>query len=180
MGSNWEIGRGRPRLRWADDLVRYKEKWPSLTDDRGEWRDLAEGYVQQWTDISGVARPSYWVGLTFQSFQIEKDILRYIRGYSTPSSVDIDSATLTYKCFIMKLIVLLTLSTSESVSMSLCRIRHVEWCDRLIGRLSFIQPQCPVKILVYDRSMKGTQQLSLSLHTEIVVLGARGNNYYCW
>ena len=43
--------RGRPRLRWADDLKRYQERWPALTDDRDEWRDLVEGYVQQWTEM---------------------------------------------------------------------------------------------------------------------------------
>ena len=44
--------RGRPRLRWTDDLVRYKSNWPSLTDDRDEWKELAEGYVLQWTDMA--------------------------------------------------------------------------------------------------------------------------------
>ena len=51
-GPTGKRRRGRPRLRWADDLVRYKEKWPSLTDDRDEWRELAEGYVLQWTDLA--------------------------------------------------------------------------------------------------------------------------------
>ena len=44
--------RGRPRRRWADDLSKYKSNWLDLTAHREEWKELAEGYIQQWIDVA--------------------------------------------------------------------------------------------------------------------------------
>ena len=43
---------GRPRRRWADDLSKLKSDRLASTAHREEWKDLAEGYIQQWIDVS--------------------------------------------------------------------------------------------------------------------------------
>ena len=43
--------RDRPR-RWADDLSNYKSNWLDLTAHRVEWKELAEGCIQQWIDVA--------------------------------------------------------------------------------------------------------------------------------
>ena len=42
--------RGRPQMRWADDLRRHAgRRWMERAGDREEWKMLGEAYVQGWT-----------------------------------------------------------------------------------------------------------------------------------
>ena len=45
--------RGRPPTRWSDDLKRFRGNWIQVAQDREEWKDLREAYVQQWTLQAG-------------------------------------------------------------------------------------------------------------------------------
>ena len=44
---------GRPRTEWDTDIVKYAgPDWRERCQDRRQWRVLAEGYIQQWTNIA--------------------------------------------------------------------------------------------------------------------------------
>ena len=44
--------RGRQRKRWRDELQQYwsSTNWYSKTNDRQQWRQHAEAFIQQWID----------------------------------------------------------------------------------------------------------------------------------
>lgn len=44
--------RGRPPTRWSDDIKRIQHNWMQSAQDRKQWNDLREAYVQQWTQNS--------------------------------------------------------------------------------------------------------------------------------
>ena len=54
--TEWQVrngkrSRGRPRRRWRDDLQQWQgATWSRAAKDRQHWRNLAEGYFQQWRD----------------------------------------------------------------------------------------------------------------------------------
>ena len=56
--TEWQVrhgkrSRGRPRRRWHDDIQQWQgATWPRKARDRQQWRDLAEGYFQQWRDVA--------------------------------------------------------------------------------------------------------------------------------
>lgn len=39
--------RGRPRMRWRDDLERFNKRWQREAGNRCLWRNLEKAYVQQ-------------------------------------------------------------------------------------------------------------------------------------
>ena len=41
--------KGRPPTHWTDDLKRFAGNWIQRAQDRKEWVELGEAYVQQWT-----------------------------------------------------------------------------------------------------------------------------------
>ena len=41
--------KGRPPTRWTDDLRRFAGNWIQKAQDRKEWAEIGEAYVQQWT-----------------------------------------------------------------------------------------------------------------------------------
>ena len=41
--------KGRPPTRWTDDLRRFAGNWIQRAQDRKEWAEMGEAYVQQWT-----------------------------------------------------------------------------------------------------------------------------------
>ena len=41
--------KGRPPTRWMDDLRRFGVIWIQRAQDRKEWAEMEEAYVQQWT-----------------------------------------------------------------------------------------------------------------------------------
>ena len=56
--TEWQVrdgkrSRGRPKRRWRDDIQQWLgATWSSKAKDRQKWRDLAEGYFQQWRDTA--------------------------------------------------------------------------------------------------------------------------------
>ena len=56
--TNWQprIGkrsRGRPTIRWRDDLVQHKgATWGRKARERESWKSSAEGYILQWMDTA--------------------------------------------------------------------------------------------------------------------------------
>ena len=56
--TEWQVrkgkrSRGRPRRRWHDDIQHWQgATWSRKARDRQQWRELAEGYFQQWRDIA--------------------------------------------------------------------------------------------------------------------------------
>lgn len=49
----WEHkrGRGRPQMRWSDDLKKHAgSRWMTTALDRDQWRKQGEAYVQKWTE----------------------------------------------------------------------------------------------------------------------------------
>jgi len=41
--------RGRPKMRWIDDVRRYAgTNWIDRAQDRDQWQELREAYVRQW------------------------------------------------------------------------------------------------------------------------------------
>ena len=44
---------GRPRAEWETDIVKYAgSDWRESSQDRQLWKVMAEGYIQQWTNIA--------------------------------------------------------------------------------------------------------------------------------
>ena len=44
---------GRPRAEWETDIVKYDgPNWRERSHDRQLWKVMAEGYIQQWTNIA--------------------------------------------------------------------------------------------------------------------------------
>lgn len=41
--------RGRPPTRWSDDIRRLAGNWMLMAQDRKEWQNMREAFVQQWT-----------------------------------------------------------------------------------------------------------------------------------
>lgn len=41
-------GRGRPPTRWTDDLKRITTNWMQSAQDRRQWAEIGEAYIQQW------------------------------------------------------------------------------------------------------------------------------------
>ena len=56
--TEWQVrngkrSRGRPRRRWHDDIQHWQgATWSRKARDRQQWRELAEGYFQQWRDTA--------------------------------------------------------------------------------------------------------------------------------
>ncbi|CAG9835439.1 unnamed protein product [Diabrotica balteata] len=49
----WEYkrSRGRPQMRWADDIKKHVgSRWMTVATDREEWKRIGEAYVQRWTE----------------------------------------------------------------------------------------------------------------------------------
>lgn len=44
--------RGRPPTRWTDDIRKICGNWIQMAQDRAEWQNKREAYVQQWTTIA--------------------------------------------------------------------------------------------------------------------------------
>ena len=41
--------RGRPKMRWKDDIMKWQgATWTRTAKDRKKWKELTEGYFQQW------------------------------------------------------------------------------------------------------------------------------------
>ena len=46
-------GRGRQKLRWRDDITSYAgTTWTRLAQDRKQWKNHEEGYIQQWMNTA--------------------------------------------------------------------------------------------------------------------------------
>ena len=56
--TEWQVrdgkrSRGRPKRRWQDDIYKYQgASWTRAAKDRQRWKDLVEGYFQQWKDLA--------------------------------------------------------------------------------------------------------------------------------
>ena len=56
--TEWQVregkrSRGRPKRRWQDDICKYQgASWARTAKDRKRWKDLVEGYFQQWKDLA--------------------------------------------------------------------------------------------------------------------------------
>ena len=56
--TEWQVrdgkrSKGRPKRRWRDDIQQWLgATWSRKARDRQKWRDLAEGYFQQWRDTA--------------------------------------------------------------------------------------------------------------------------------
>ena len=56
--TEWQVrhgkrSRGRPKRRWHDDIHQWQgATWHRKARDRQQWKDLAEGYFQQWRDTA--------------------------------------------------------------------------------------------------------------------------------
>ena len=56
--TEWQVrkgkrSQGRPKQRWSDDIVKWQgATWTRTAKDRTKWRNLAEGYFQQWRDTA--------------------------------------------------------------------------------------------------------------------------------
>ena len=56
--TEWQVregkrSRGRPKRRWQDDICQYQgASWARTAKDRKRWRNLVEGYFQQWKDLA--------------------------------------------------------------------------------------------------------------------------------
>ncbi|KAI5743164.1 hypothetical protein M8J77_015214 [Diaphorina citri] len=49
--TNKKRGRGRPRLRWQDDIKKIAgNDWKKTAEDRFVWKNLEETFIQQWID----------------------------------------------------------------------------------------------------------------------------------
>ena len=40
--------RGRPPTRWTDDIKRITTNWMQSAQDRGQWAEMGEAYIEQW------------------------------------------------------------------------------------------------------------------------------------
>ena len=56
--TEWQVrkgrrSRGRPKMRWKDDIMKWKgATWTRTAKDRKKWKELTEGYFQQWRDTA--------------------------------------------------------------------------------------------------------------------------------
>lgn len=41
-------GRGRPRIRWSDDLRTFNRKWSEKANNRDLWKNMGETFAQHW------------------------------------------------------------------------------------------------------------------------------------
>ena len=72
--TEWQVrdgkrSRGRPKRRWRDDIQQWLgvgATWSRKAKDRQKWKDLAEGYFQQWRDTAQVQGTYKYVSVTIQ------------------------------------------------------------------------------------------------------------------
>ena len=56
--TEWQVRkgrrpRGRPKMRWKDDIMKWQgATWTRTAKDRKKWKELTEGYFQQWRDTA--------------------------------------------------------------------------------------------------------------------------------
>ena len=56
--TEWQVRkgrrpRGRPKMRWKDDIMKWQgATWTRTAKDRKKWKELMEGYFQQWRDTA--------------------------------------------------------------------------------------------------------------------------------
>ena len=56
--TEWQVRkgrrpRGRPKMRWKDDIMKWQgAAWTRTAKDRKKWKELTEGYFQQWRDTA--------------------------------------------------------------------------------------------------------------------------------
>ena len=56
--TEWQVWkgrrpRGRPKMRWKDDIMKWQgATWTRTAKDRKKWKELTEGYFQQWRDTA--------------------------------------------------------------------------------------------------------------------------------
>ena len=56
--TDWQVRkgrrpRGRPKMRWKDDIMKWQgATWTRIAKDRKKWKELTEGYFQQWRDTA--------------------------------------------------------------------------------------------------------------------------------
>ena len=56
--TEWQVRkgrrpRGRPKMRWKDDIMKWQgAPWTRTAKDRKKWKELTEGYFQQWRDTA--------------------------------------------------------------------------------------------------------------------------------
>jgi Reverse transcriptase (RNA-dependent DNA polymerase) len=54
--TDWQVyqgkrQRGRPKTRWMDEIIKYAgRQWMTKAQNRLEWRNIGEAFVQQWTE----------------------------------------------------------------------------------------------------------------------------------
>ena len=54
-------GRGRQKLRWRDDITSYAgTTWTRLAQDRKQWKNHEEGYIQQWMNTAWWEGEKIW------------------------------------------------------------------------------------------------------------------------